>query len=182
MSTTRLVSIFALVLITVASNSAMLAAQRTASLTPGARVRVRFKATTQPIVGILDTISRDTVRLGPEGEHAASRVAVSTIEGIDVSRGQHSNVGKGAVWGGAIVGGMGLITGVALASDQGSLVSITGGEAVELTVASTALGAGVGALIGSLVRSEKWEAVPLSTLQVAPVSLNRVAITLSLSF
>lgn len=177
MLVTRALSVGALLLACVPFTTV---AQSVTPLAAGTRVRVRFQGTTQPVVGILDTIRSDTVRLRPESEPATSRrVAVSAIDGIDVSRGQRSYGWQGARVGGEVGLGVGLFAGVAtckwfIGQPDDCKLGVVFGAPVA--------GVLVGYIVGSRFHSEKWDAVPLSSLRVAPVSLNRVGITVSWSF
>lgn len=179
MSTTRLVSIVALVITTAASSAVTLATQEAGPLATGTRIRVRLN-TTPPttLVGTVDALRNDTLSLRLEAE---SRVLpLSSINTLDVSRGRHSNAGKGAVIGGASLGLLGLAAGAACGEGIGCPEGA--GQVALVAGVSAAFGAGMGALIGWMGSSERWEAVPLTTVRVAPVSLNGVGITLSLSF
>lgn len=177
MSATRLVSITVLVITALASSAVTPAAQVPVPLVPGARIRLRLRMAAQPIVGTLDSISGDTLRLRAEGESEARGVTLSTIEGIDVSRGQRSNAIKGAEVGLAVGGTVGLIGFIASCKE-----GFAGLPACRDTWLFAPMGGGVllAYVVGSLGHSEKWKAVPLPTLLVAPVSLNRMGITILL--
>lgn len=180
MPSARLVAVAVVVLTTtVASTVVTLAAQSGAPLAAGVRIRVRTR-TTPPdtLVGVLDTIGADTVRLRLRDERAPSRVALSAIEGIDVSQGQRSYGREGAAVGSLV----GLLVGLAAESGRRSTSNSFEPDYGRL---AAALGIGfggvvVGYIVGSQMHSEKWEAVPLTGLRIAPVGLSRVAITVSL--
>jgi hypothetical protein len=175
---TRAVSVGALLLAWVPFTTV---AQSVAPLAAGMRIRVRFQGTTQPIVGVVDTIGSDSIRLRPAGGRVASRrVALSAIDGIDVSRGQRSYGRAGAA--------VGTLVGVlaALAAESGRQSTSNSFEP-DYSRVGAALGIAcggvvVGYVVGSQIHSEKWDAVPLTNVRVAPVSLNRVGMTVSMSF
>lgn len=175
---TRAVSVGALLIASVRFASA---AQSLAPLTRGTRIRITLNATpAQTVVGTLDTIGSDSIRLRPEGGRVASRrVAVSAIDGIDVSRGQRAYGWQGARVGGEVGLGVGLFAGIATCKwFIGQPDDCKPGVVFGAPVA----GVLVGYIVGSRFHSERWDAVPLTSLRVAPVSLNRVGMTVSLSF
>ena len=173
---TRVVSVAALL---VASISFAAAAQSRPPLTPGARIRGRFRTTPQSVVGVLDTISGDTVQVRPDGERGARVVTLTAIKAIDVSRGQRSNALKGAQVGLVAGGGVGLVAFVA--SCKKGFAGLPDCRDVWL-FAPIAGGLLVGTVIGSRSHSEKWESVPLSSLRVAPISSERLGVTFSIAF
>ena len=73
-----------------------------------------------------------------------SLAAVQTIQ-----RASGNRAGKGAVWGGAIGTGIGLLLSIGAASEQQSYGSPTGGESATVVVGLGVVGALIGALIGS---------------------------------
>ena len=93
---------------------------------------------------------------------------VSSISSLEVSRGKKSNVGKGALIGGLLGAGAGLVGGLAVANlaeglDEPSSTDIT----LTYTVLFGLVGAGLGAIIGSASKSDLWEEVPLDRLKVS---------------
>jgi hypothetical protein len=115
---------------------------------------------------------------------------VSSINSLEVNRGSRSNAGKGALLGGLIGGGFGLAAGIAAASYDctadpwnWSGCSYWGGaEIIPLsTITFGLIGAGVGALIGTLSRTDDWEPIPPDRLgvRVLPTS-DGVALAFSL--
>jgi hypothetical protein len=100
---------------------------------------------------------------------------VSSINSLEVNRGTRSHAGKGALLGGLIGGGFGLAAGIAAASYDCSADPWDWdgcwywGEAGIIPVSTITfglLGAGVGALIGMLSRSDQWEPIPPDRLRV----------------
>lgn len=88
------------------------------------------------------------------------------VSRLELSRGKQSNAGKGALIGLGVGAGLGLASGLALAADQDDFFDVNAGNVVAGTIGSAALGAGVGALVGMLSKSERWENVSRSNWQI----------------
>ena len=150
---------------------------------PGARVRVtapdvdgrRYDGT---LVGLpTDTIVVDTLR-----------VALASVTRLDMHWGRKSNWDKGLLYGGAGVGAVGLGLGIAWWADCGD----SGGEwcpdegwhALILAPIGFLAGGIVGAGVGALIRSDKWEEVPLDRLRVSvvPQGNGRFGLAASIAF
>ena len=138
-----------------------LASQRRPVVAPADRVRVT--TADWELVGTLVAQGDDSLRLHVTGEVTPVSVARSAIKRLEISRGSHSHSGADALIGlgaGALVGGaLGAVAGSDLANecpgnDCGPGLVVFGGLLVG------ALGAGVGAVIGSFSHSERWELVP----------------------
>jgi len=160
----RMLSIVALIVVPPLAN---ITAQEPANIEPGSRVRV-----TAPTIGLSkytgtfmaannDTLVVDTLS-----------ISMRALTGLDVHRGVMSNVGRGALIGGSIGGGLGmalLIIGAAI--DCFGCAEADAGYWIWGTVAVTALlaapGAGIGALIGRLSTHDNWEETPLNHLHVS---------------
>ena len=129
-------------------------------LREGVRVRVTTHSTTK-LVGVVKSLSADSVHLYTEESGATMALARQDITALRVSQGRTSGQGakRGALWGvavGAVV--------VAITSPVVLLAEETNTDEVSLGVfAFQMLGSGAlwGAGIGALVRAEKWEAIPL---------------------
>lgn len=134
-----------------------------AGLREGLKVRLSFPAG-PPVTGVIQSLAGDSIVLFVEP--AATRVAVARgdVRSIEVSQGRLASAGakKGALWGGAIFGVMGAI--FAMGAGGESEVDGDGPGPGVMAVATMVQGAGMGALIGALVKSERWESV-----SVAPV-------------
>jgi hypothetical protein len=129
----------------------------TSPLTTGTRVRVtaRGDGPERRLVGPLRTFDGEALTLIPEGSADHVTVPRETITRIEVSRGSRSRAGRGALIG-AVLG----LAAIAIAES-------TRGENYEapdnyglIVAGSIAGGAVVGAGVGALMRSEKWEAQP----------------------
>ena len=128
----------------------------------GQRVRLVLLAG-DPLVGRLLEVGADSFRLARPGE--ARTIPASDVRRVELSVGRHSHAGRGAVIGAVVGGALGLLA-VASAGDD---YYYTDGEKVAGAVGITAMGAGVGALIGGLTHSERWQ--ELSDVRSSGVSL-----------
>jgi hypothetical protein len=128
-------------------------------LTPGVRVRVTVReagGTSRTHVGPLRTFDGEALTLtaGDSAQHSVS-LARPSITRVEVSRGRRGNAGRGALLG-AVLG----LAVVAL-SESGCEGECEPRDNYGLLVAgATVGGAAVGAGIGSLMRSERWESLP----------------------
>ena len=150
---------------------------------PGARVRVtapdvhvrRYDGT---IVGLpTDTIVVDTLR-----------VALASVTRLDMHWGKKSNWDKGLLYGGLGVGAAGLGLGIlwwAECGDSGGAVCpAEGWHALALAPIGFVAGGIVGAGVGALIRTDRWEEVPLDRLRVSivPQRGGRLGFGVSIAF
>jgi hypothetical protein len=118
--------------------------------------------------GHLLAIDKETLLVKVAGRAEPIRLRRSSIEQIQVSRGEHGRAGKGALIGAAVVG---IPLAIVVGLNGGPLLE--GRRRVSLRPfwdglsGGAILGAPVGALIGSASRSERWERLSLS-VGVAP--------------
>lgn len=143
-------------LLPVATLSAQLA-----ELRPGARARLRAPgALAGEVEGVVLAQRGDTVLLAIR-DAAPVPVPLAAITSAAVYRGQDRAAGarKGARWGAGVGLGFGVLN--AGFSDCTGAHCGTGDKALG-AVALTAVGTGVGALVGAAVRAERWQrlAVP----------------------
>lgn len=125
--------------------------------------RVRVKTATVPDVwqtGTLTSWRQDSLDLGIDGGWHRT-IPLPDLVAIEISRGSKSNTGKGALIGGIAGAVIGVASSIAVAIAD-PVEGAGFGEYAVYSLGVTAAGAGIGALIGSLARSERWEAVPLS--------------------
>jgi hypothetical protein len=136
-------------------------AQGQATVAPGARVRVTVGAPwSEQYTAKIEAIHGDTLLL----EGGATRVMLFRfLERLEVSRGRRGHPWRGA-WIGGIAGVVGGIPAMyAICTYAGCEVAgLVGGAA-----AFGAAGALIGAGIGALIKTDKWEEVPLDGLRVS---------------
>ncbi len=148
-----------------------------AQLQPGQRVRI-----TAPNLGISkhsgilvaadgDTLTVDTLR-----------VALMNVTRLDVHRGRKSRVAAGL--------GIGALTGAATLAVIGASLNICQREDLEASCAGIGAGVGavggslVGLVIGAVIKTDRWEEVPLDRLRVSfgPQRDGRFGLGLSVRF
>ncbi len=112
---------------------------------------------------------------------SAVHCPVASVTGLDVSRGQRSWAGVGALFGAVGGAGLGVVLGVGVLAplceeDRGTCTGATvGGGAL--------LGAFLGGLAAQGVKSERWEEVPLERLRMTVARhLDGLALGLSVRF
>ncbi len=155
----RYMPLLALVIIMPAS----LAAQQNQDLSEGIRVRIDGKH-----VGAISDLARDTLVLqrATDGGSDSWSVAVADITRLEVSQGKKSNW-KTGMWVGTVSGiAIGTLAGAAACED--SLFSK--GECVAMTgAAGMLIGVPLGTLVGALIKTERWENVPMEVVRVSIV-------------
>jgi hypothetical protein len=118
------------------------------------------------VVGTVVAVDRDSVRIRPEDpalfpDHPTSvAIARSSIRELEVAVKGHSNAGKGALIGLGI-GVLGGAVGAAAACQSDGFNPAPAGCAVVSVALFGAIGAGLGALMGSSGRGVHWERVAL---------------------
>lgn len=149
----------------------------------GDRVRVSRLGTVPPVVCTVLALKADTLVLDAEDRVATLEVPLSLVKKVEVSRGQTSNAGRGALKGGLIGAGIGAVLGSAawMGSDSDDFIKI-GPEAVAVGAGVLgAVGAFAGLLIGSTTVSDHWEEVPLNEIYVGPSSVDHDGIEVSVA-
>jgi hypothetical protein len=147
-----------------------------ASLAPvhiGDRVRVSAPSVSDTrIRGTLVALDEETLIVAPEGKTPQIEMSRSQVTRLQVSRGKRSHWVAGAVTG--VVGGLALT-----ASYCGSGGALGGGcsgdDALGVAAFFCGIGAAGGALVGAVVRTDRWEMVPANTVAVSiiPVPVRR---------
>lgn len=148
------------------------------SLSPGERVRFSCpELGTDRQEATLLEIRADTLVVEYERRHVDSsrRVRRETVTSgiplaelcsLEVVTGRRTNAKKGAIIGGSVGAGLILVSAAVMAAgDWGPTV----GEFVRPLVVWTAIGAGIGALIGSASHTDTWEEAALGQLRVSVV-------------
>jgi hypothetical protein len=168
---------------------AALSAQEQPPVEAGSRIRV-----TAPTVGADELVGMcvevDATRLRVQAEEQASPLTISLtdVTRLEVSQGRKSNalagLGIGFLGGAAI----GAVLGSAAGREEGGPETLCTGDKTECAVFGAAVGGvafgAIGAGIGALAKTERWEEVPLDRLRVSIVPLRdgRFALGLSVRF
>lgn len=137
-----------------------LAAQYAPGPEPGSRVRVR--TTQEPALwrrGLVVTVTPDSMAIDLEGAGGTITVPLSGIEHLETSTGHRRLTADGAGVGFGIGLALGLVLGVAVASsDCFGCEDAGAGSFIGAGLVLGGLGAGVGAIVGSTMTSERWQA------------------------
>jgi hypothetical protein len=126
---------------------------------PGIRVRLTAPGLAdKPIIGTLTALEENAVSLRPEGRLEAITVPRSAVMKWELSQGVHANTAKGAAWG--FLGGAAVGVGLAASEYEGIEAPLV------YAAFMGAAGAGVGALLGALHKSERWQEVDERPLRI----------------
>ena len=156
-----------------------LAAQGTASVGAGDRVRVTTaRGTTHD--GLVHTLRPGALELGAAGESVT--LLITSVELLEVHRGTRGRAGRGALIGALVSGVIGAV--------WARQWCVTASNCVQHRLVVAGFGVGLlpgallGAAVGSLVRSDRWEEVPLERLRVnfAPQGDGRIALGFAVRF
>ncbi len=125
-------------------------------LAPGHRVRVHLSQPRSKVVGYVVRLTADTLVINSEAD-AKHEVALATanIRRLDLSRGERSRAGRG-VFVGLLVGAA---AGAAALAYFCSDSCIGAWPLFGLIPGGALVGAGIGAGVGSLFRTERWQPV-----------------------
>ena len=147
------------------------------SLATGARVRVRLPSHGADwLQGQFVMLSADSAAIALSETADSVRFAMESAERVEVSEGRHSHAGKGALVGLGLGAGTGLILGLAASAEECGewcVIEVGTGEIAAVTVMLGAVGAGIGALIGSFSHGERWRQVdlhPSEPARLAPIA------------
>ena len=154
-----------------------MAGQAVDSLATGARVRVRLPGHGAGwLQGQFVMLSADSAAIALSETPDSVRFAMESAERVEVSEGRHSHAGKGALVGLGLGAGTGLILGLAVSAEECGewcVIEVGTGEIAAVTVMLGAVGAGIGALIGSFSHGERWRRVdlhPSEPARLAPIA------------
>ena len=159
-------------------------AQETPLVKPGDRVRVTAPdQALSKYTGTLAGVYGDTLRLD------TLHVPLQSVTRLDVHRGQKSKAGTGALIGAGVGAAAGVITALVVCAEdnrdcENAGSGLTAAAALVLGVGGALLGAGLGAVVGSNVKVDRWEEIPLDRLRVsvAPQRDGRFGLGLSVRF
>ena len=143
------------------------AAPQVSELRPGAYVKIRAPGVLGgEVEWTILTLDRDTLRVARPGS-APMAVPLASITRATIYRGRTREAGarKGAKWGAGVGLGLGLFN-IGFSDCSGTHCETS--DNVVGVVAFTAVGAGVGALVGTVLRADRWERVQLPPRVAAP--------------
>ena len=143
------------------------------SVAPGDTVRVTAPSMDMDdSVGTVAALETDRLTVQVEERADALSVPLADVTKLKVRRGQKSNAGKGALIGLGVGAAAGVITALLSCADSqcdwdNAGDDVTGYTAVVLGAGGALLGAGIGAIIGSSIKTDRWESVPLDNIRVS---------------
>jgi hypothetical protein len=124
---------------------------------------IRLQTAAEPgkwITGRAAGITTDSIGIVPDASADTLRYARHELQRLKVSVGRKSNAGRGALIGAVVLGGFGAAFGAYGAGVCGGCDNnATGTFVAVFGLSGAALGAGIGAAIGSGSHREQWEAV-----------------------
>ena len=146
--------------------SVALGAQDSVVVAPG--VRVRLVTDSIRVVGNLMRRVEDSITILDARSHATHVLSLNAVRVFEISRGKRRRTGRGALIGLVSGAGAGIVSTLVLCRSgcTSSGGDWTGFIAVVLTGAGAVAGVGVGALIGSQIRSERWDRAAVSGIRV----------------
>jgi hypothetical protein len=152
---------------------------------PGARVRITAPSVADHrLVGTIVTVDADTLKLRMWSKPQAALLAipVACVAELDVSTGP-LDVLRGAAIGTSLGGGLGAPTGLSSGDDEPGWVSFTAEDkAVLLAVPFGFAGLMMGAVIGRIAQTHKWESVPVDRIRMGISPQRQGGSLLSASF
>ena len=131
-------------------------------LTVGSRVRVHAAASAEPITGLVVAVDDQMLTLLPAGsEGAPAKIPRSLISAAEMSLGRRGHALQGLAVGALVGVGIGFAWPVdpVLCKDPNSGDLCSRGQAL---VGGIGAGAGMGALIGHFVKTDRWARVAVS--------------------
>ena len=168
--------------------SGSLSAQEPPPIEPGARVRVTVPDFgLEKSVGTCLALSNGSMQFLPQSGPSPRTIPVTAMTRLQVSRGRKSHIVGGAVLGGltgAVVGGTVVILGTQLGCETTGGCSVDWGEGGRWIALFSVIGVAFGGGIGALVKTDRWEEVPLDRLRVslAPQRDGRFALGVYVAF
>lgn len=140
------------------------------ALLAGQRVRITTAGTSQArTTGRIETVDRAAIVV--RDDDRAVTIGRPEVSRLEVVSGTRGHARTGALIGGGIMLGSGIVGTLAVAEETdgtpGDGVAV--GAMVLVTLVAVPVMAGVGALIGSMFRSDRWVEVPLDTVWPAPL-------------
>jgi hypothetical protein len=131
-----------------------------AQLQAGSRIRVTSDRGSR--IGTLVSLETDSLRYATSDTGAVAALPLASVVKLERSVGKRSNAGRGAAIGGGIGGALGLGFGLIASADEDAFYTYGPEDVAVATLFLGAVGAGVGALIGSGSKRDRWETVPLA--------------------
>jgi hypothetical protein len=136
------------------------------TLSPNARVRITTDQSRT--VGVFVEATGESIALRPEGSDEVLTIDLEAVRRVETSLGKRSHAGKGVLIGGLIGAGVAALVN---ANREASDFLVEDREGLTV-IMSTVAGVGLGALVGAMIRTERWDDVDMEKLAI-DVSINR---------
>ena len=167
---------------------ATIASQQSPPVKAGDRVRVMAPSVSgSPFVGTFAAVEADSLVVHDSVD--IWRLSLASVEQVDLSRGRKSHTLLGAGIGFLVGGGVAvalLYTGgsTSLCDQSANQDAMNPGECIGLTALGGVAGAGLGAIIGGFIRTERWQGIPLERVRVSltPQAGRRLGLALAVVF
>ncbi len=161
-------------------------AQQAPPIETGSRIRVTAPVLgADKMVGMLVEVDASRLRVQADDQASPMTISLADMTRLEVSQGRKSNALKGLGIGALIGAPIGVALGVAVSSESGDNQCYHNAGCIAIGGAAVGVvGALVGLGIGALLKSERWEEVPLDRLRVniVPLRDGRFALGLSVAF
>lgn len=146
---------------------------------PGQRVRITSGSAR--VVGTVVERSADSLLIRLDRRKRLLVVPIDRVDRAEVSRGRRSGATAGVIVGGVLGVGTGLALGISFASD--GFFDFGSGDVVKATALLGLAGATAGGLIGSAIRTERWEEMPHgpAPVTIAPAAGGGVRLAFSVN-
>ena len=153
-----------------------------AQVEAGARVRVTTHSHPGRRIGSLVSLDGDSLRYTRWDTSSVVAVPLESVTRLERSIGRRSNTGRGAMLGALIGGGFGLFLGIVASTDNSGWWEVGPEEIAAATAVVGVAGAGVGAVIGSLSKRDRWEPVTLTPRVASSPHRSRTITRLTIRF
>lgn len=142
----------------------------TVGVAPGSRVRVKAPTLVAPLVANFLEQRGDTLVVIEDGTgRGVWRFSLAQVERLEVTAGDAGMSGPHMMRGAAIGGGAGFAAGFLFASLTAPSDPARRYNRLTSSAVAGAIGAGIGALVGSRTKVERWTSVPLpGQLSITP--------------
>jgi len=183
-------------LVLIAVVGSLPAQEQATPLRPGTRVRVTIPCEAAPrpaappgalcpVTGQLVNARADSLRIARDG--ATTGYSWSAVRRLEVSRGHRGHRLAGAAAGLLVGGGVSYLVlhsggSTSLCDRSANQDAMSASECLGLTAAGALVGAGLGAILGGVIRSERWQEVSTEPVRIGLLPGSSPRIVLSIAF
>lgn len=163
-----------------------IASQQSPPVKAGDRVRVMAPSVSgSPFVGTFVAVEADSLVVHDSVD--TWRLSLASVEQLDLSRGRKPHTLLGAGIGFLVGGGVAVAVlftgGSSSPCDQSANQdAMNSGECIGLSALGGLAGAGLGAIVGGLIRTERWQRIPFDRVRVSLTPQAGMRLGLALAF